>query len=163
LQDFTGVAALVDLASMRDVLASRGENPALVDSKCPADLVVDHSVQVDFSHISALTAKQEKERRPQEQLTPLYEQPQQPPIVIQNTFPPLCPCVNPGPPLEIGYCYPAYYPMMAVQTPAPPAFVQQPHQFQEAVGQQLNSVVIIFYVKLHKNCCTILRNFCYIF
>ena len=53
LQDFTGVAALVDLASMRDVIASKtssseDSDPSIVDSKCPADLVVDHAVQVDY-------------------------------------------------------------------------------------------------------------------
>ena len=52
LQDFTGVAALVDLASMRDVIASKPSSedldPSIVDSKCPADLVVDHAVQVDY-------------------------------------------------------------------------------------------------------------------
>ena len=49
LQDFTGVAALVDLASMRDLIASKSSSdPSIVDSKCPADLVVDHAVQVDY-------------------------------------------------------------------------------------------------------------------
>ena len=47
LQDFTGVPALVDLASMRDVVASMGGNPKRINPQIPADLVIDHSVQVD--------------------------------------------------------------------------------------------------------------------
>ena len=48
LQDFTGVPALIDLASLRDVIEKRGGDPAQVDSLCPADLVVDHTVQLDY-------------------------------------------------------------------------------------------------------------------
>ncbi|MFL5679186.1 MAG: aconitate hydratase [Chloroflexota bacterium] len=47
LQDFTGVPAIVDLAAMRDALADLGGDPALVNPLVPADLVIDHSVQVD--------------------------------------------------------------------------------------------------------------------
>jgi aconitate hydratase len=47
LQDFTGVPAVVDLASMRDAMASLGGDPARVNPLVPADLVIDHSVQVD--------------------------------------------------------------------------------------------------------------------
>lgn len=47
LQDFTGVPLLVDLAAMRDTVASLGKDPALVEPKVPVDLVIDHSVQVD--------------------------------------------------------------------------------------------------------------------
>jgi aconitate hydratase len=47
LQDFTGVPAVVDLAAMRDALAARGADPALANPLLPADLVIDHSVQVD--------------------------------------------------------------------------------------------------------------------
>jgi aconitate hydratase len=47
LQDFTGVPAVVDLAAMRDAMASLGGDPALVNPLVPADLVIDHSVQVD--------------------------------------------------------------------------------------------------------------------
>ncbi|MFL5778063.1 MAG: aconitate hydratase [Chloroflexota bacterium] len=48
LQDFTGVPAIVDLAAMRDAMADRGGDPALVNPLVPADLVIDHSVQVDM-------------------------------------------------------------------------------------------------------------------
>ena len=61
LQDFTGVAALVDLAAMRDLAHQKGQNPLKIDSKCPADLVVDHSVQVDFSQVEKLLQKQHRE------------------------------------------------------------------------------------------------------
>lgn len=47
LQDFTGVPLLVDLASMRNAMAQRNQDPALVEPQVPVDLVVDHSVQVD--------------------------------------------------------------------------------------------------------------------
>ncbi len=47
LQDFTGVPAVVDLAAMRDALAGLGGDPARVNPLVPADLVIDHSVQVD--------------------------------------------------------------------------------------------------------------------
>ncbi len=47
LQDFTGVPAVVDLAVMRDAMASLGGDPAKVNPLVPADLVIDHSVQVD--------------------------------------------------------------------------------------------------------------------
>ena len=47
LQDFTGVPAVVDLAAMRDAMADLGGDPARVNPIVPADLVIDHSVQVD--------------------------------------------------------------------------------------------------------------------
>jgi aconitate hydratase len=47
LQDFTGVPAVVDLAAMRDAIASLGGDPALINPLQPVDLVIDHSVQVD--------------------------------------------------------------------------------------------------------------------
>jgi len=47
LQDFTGVPAVVDLAAMREALASMGGDPAKINPRNPADLVIDHSVQVD--------------------------------------------------------------------------------------------------------------------
>ncbi len=47
LQDFTGVPAVVDLAAMRDAMATLGGDPARVNPLVPADLVIDHSVQVD--------------------------------------------------------------------------------------------------------------------
>ncbi|MEO8207536.1 MAG: aconitase family protein, partial [Chloroflexota bacterium] len=47
LQDFTGVPAVVDLAAMRDAMADLGGDPARVNPLVPADLIIDHSVQVD--------------------------------------------------------------------------------------------------------------------
>jgi len=47
LQDFTGVPAVVDLAAMRDAMKRGGGNPALINPLLPAELVIDHSVQVD--------------------------------------------------------------------------------------------------------------------
>ena len=49
LQDFTGVPLLVDLAAMRSAVARMGKNPKLIEPLVPVDLVVDHSVQVDFA------------------------------------------------------------------------------------------------------------------
>lgn len=48
LQDFTGVPLLVDLAAMRNAMAAAGKDPAMIEPLVPVDLVVDHSVQVDF-------------------------------------------------------------------------------------------------------------------
>ena len=48
LQDFTGVPLLVDLAAMRSAVAALGKNPGVIEPLVPVDLVVDHSVQVDF-------------------------------------------------------------------------------------------------------------------
>ncbi|HKT09059.1 MAG TPA: aconitate hydratase AcnA [Gemmatimonadaceae bacterium] len=47
LQDFTGVPAVVDLAAMRDAIARLGGDPTRINPLQPADLVIDHSVQVD--------------------------------------------------------------------------------------------------------------------
>jgi aconitate hydratase len=49
LQDFTGVPLLVDLAAMRSAVARLGKNSGIIEPLAPADLVIDHSVQVDFS------------------------------------------------------------------------------------------------------------------
>jgi aconitate hydratase len=46
-QDFTGVPAVVDLAAMRDAIRRMGGDPARINPLQPADLVIDHSVQVD--------------------------------------------------------------------------------------------------------------------
>ena len=48
LQDFTGVPLLVDLAAMRDAAAVMGKNPKIIEPLVPVNLVVDHSVQVDY-------------------------------------------------------------------------------------------------------------------
>ncbi|MBV9342008.1 MAG: aconitate hydratase AcnA [Acidobacteria bacterium] len=47
MQDFTGVPAVVDLASMRDAMNALGGDPSLINPLQPAELVIDHSVQVD--------------------------------------------------------------------------------------------------------------------
>ncbi len=47
MQDFTGVPAVVDLAAMRDAMAEMGGDPAKINPLAPAELVIDHSVQVD--------------------------------------------------------------------------------------------------------------------
>ena len=48
MQDFTGVPAIVDLAAMREAVARMGKDPSLINPLVPVDLVIDHSVQVDF-------------------------------------------------------------------------------------------------------------------
>ena len=52
LQDFTGVPLVVDLAAMRSAVARLGRDPRIVEPSVPVDLVIDHSVQVDFSTTS---------------------------------------------------------------------------------------------------------------
>jgi aconitate hydratase len=47
MQDFTGVPAVVDLAAMRDAMADMGGDPSKINPLAPAELVIDHSVQVD--------------------------------------------------------------------------------------------------------------------
>lgn len=57
LQDFTGVPVVVDLASMRDAMAKNGGNPDLINPEIPVDLVIDHSVQVDFNGTASALEK----------------------------------------------------------------------------------------------------------
>src|SRR5688572_11082457 len=47
LQDFTGVPCVVDLAAMRDAMVRLGGDPSRINPLAPAELVIDHSVQVD--------------------------------------------------------------------------------------------------------------------
>ncbi|XP_072290876.1 iron-responsive element-binding protein 2 [Eucyclogobius newberryi] len=56
LQDFTGIPAMVDFAAMRDAVAKHGVDPLLVNPKCPTDLIVDHSLQIDFSKCATQNA-----------------------------------------------------------------------------------------------------------
>ena len=49
LQDFTGVPLLVDLAAMRSAVERLGKDPKIIEPLVPVDLVVDHSIQVDFA------------------------------------------------------------------------------------------------------------------
>jgi aconitate hydratase len=65
MQDFTGVPAVVDLAAMRDAIKKLGKSPSDINPLQPAELVIDHSVQVDnFGSNKAfgLNAKLEYER-----------------------------------------------------------------------------------------------------
>jgi aconitate hydratase len=48
LQDFTGVPLLADLAAMRDAAAAQGRDPKIIEPLVPVNLVVDHSVQIDY-------------------------------------------------------------------------------------------------------------------
>ena len=57
LQDFTGVPLLVDLAAMRSAVVKLGKNPKIIEPLVPVDLVVDHSVQVDFAGTPDALAK----------------------------------------------------------------------------------------------------------
>ena len=62
LQDFTGVPAIVDLAAMRSAMADLGADPSLINPQIPAELVIDHSVQVDdFANRLAITRNAELE------------------------------------------------------------------------------------------------------
>src|SRR3954468_2265056 len=49
MQDFTGVPAVVDLAAMRDAMKALNGDPERINPLAPVDLIIDHSVQVDFS------------------------------------------------------------------------------------------------------------------
>ncbi|MBK8467336.1 MAG: aconitate hydratase [Chloracidobacterium sp.] len=62
LQDFTGVPLLVDLAAMRSAVTRMGKDPSVIEPLVPVDLVIDHSVQVDFAGSeSAYTRNMEME------------------------------------------------------------------------------------------------------
>ncbi|HEY7961438.1 MAG TPA: aconitate hydratase AcnA [Solirubrobacteraceae bacterium] len=62
MQDFTGVPAVVDLAAMRDAMAAMGGDPAQINPLAPAELVIDHSVQVDaFGTRDAFRVNAERE------------------------------------------------------------------------------------------------------
>ncbi|TVR73034.1 MAG: aconitate hydratase, partial [Spirochaetaceae bacterium] len=52
LQDFTGVPSVVDLAAMRSAVARLGGDASRINPQLPVDLVIDHSVQVDFFNSS---------------------------------------------------------------------------------------------------------------
>src|SRR6478735_3325730 len=62
MQDFTGVPAVVDLAAMRDAMADLGGDASRINPLVPAELVIDHSVQVDvFGTRDAFTLNAERE------------------------------------------------------------------------------------------------------
>ncbi len=48
MQDYTGVPAVVDLATMRDIAVKSGADPKVINPRVPVDLIIDHSVQVDY-------------------------------------------------------------------------------------------------------------------
>ncbi len=59
LQDFTGVPAVVDLAALRSAMERMGGDPKKINPQVPVDLVIDHSVQVDFFGIADALQKNE--------------------------------------------------------------------------------------------------------
>src|SRR5258708_28235385 len=62
MKDFTGVPAVVDLGAMRDAMKKMGGDPKLINPLQPAELVIDHSVQVDeFATIGAFVVNAELE------------------------------------------------------------------------------------------------------
>ena len=48
MQDFTGVPSIVDLAAMRSAMQRMGGDPSKINPRVPVDIVIDHSVQVDY-------------------------------------------------------------------------------------------------------------------
>lgn len=60
LQDLTGGAAVTDLASMREAVAMAGKDPGMINPLVPVDLVIDHSIQTDFSGCGDALAKNEE-------------------------------------------------------------------------------------------------------
>lgn len=62
LQDYTGIPLLVDLAAMRDEMSKRGEDPLKINPIVQSDLIIDHSVQVDYyGTASSLLLNKKKE------------------------------------------------------------------------------------------------------
>nr|WP_300338445.1 aconitate hydratase AcnA [Actinomyces sp.] len=62
MQDFTGVPCIVDLATMREAVAELGADPSLINPLAPAEMVIDHSVQIDsFGLASSLERNKERE------------------------------------------------------------------------------------------------------
>jgi len=62
LQDFTGVPAVVDLAAMRSAMKRLGKDPDEINPIIPADLIIDHSIQVDhYGNSSAINLNEQKE------------------------------------------------------------------------------------------------------
>ncbi len=57
LQDFTGVPVVVDLAAMRDAVAAKGGDPGIINPVVRSDLVIDHSVQVDYFNSEGALAR----------------------------------------------------------------------------------------------------------
>lgn len=59
MQDFTGVPAVVDLAAMRDAMVAMGGDPQAINPLSPVDLVIDHSVMIDFAGTADAMEKNE--------------------------------------------------------------------------------------------------------
>lgn len=123
LQDFTGVPALLDMAALRDLVAERcgPEASRRVDSVCPADLVVDHTVQIDYSQVQSL-------RKPKNEAggagastavdqglvsamggMSLHASCPPPAIIVHSSYPPAPPSVPTVYPTYNGYAYPSAY------------------------------------------------------
>ncbi len=64
MQDFTGVPCIVDLAAMREAIVKLGGDPQKVNPLAPAELVIDHSVQVDEYGAANSLAAQQRNRVP---------------------------------------------------------------------------------------------------
>ena len=64
LQDFTGVPCVVDLAAMRSAMKRLGGDPKKINPLIPVDLVIDHSVQVDYVRIAEALSKNVRDRIP---------------------------------------------------------------------------------------------------
>lgn len=62
MQDFTGVPAVVDLAALRSAMERLGGDPAKINPVIPADLVIDHSVQVDSYGTAYALEENEKKK-----------------------------------------------------------------------------------------------------
>ena len=60
MQDFTGVPVVVDLAAMRDAMKALGGDPSRINPQIPTDLVIDHSVQVDYYGVPDAVARNEQ-------------------------------------------------------------------------------------------------------
>ncbi|KAM4765818.1 iron-responsive element-binding protein 2 isoform 2-T2 [Cyanocitta cristata] len=77
LQDFTGIPAMVDFAAMREAVRNAGGDPVKVNPACPADLTVDHSLQIDFSKCAIQNAPNPGggEQKPPAKLSPMKAQP----------------------------------------------------------------------------------------
>ena len=71
MQDFTGVPAVVDLAAMRDAMVAMGGDPQKINPLSPVDLVIDHSVMIDFS--GTIDAEQKNEAMEFERNQERYE------------------------------------------------------------------------------------------
>jgi aconitate hydratase len=74
LQDFTGVPLLVDLAAMRSAVQRMGKDVGVIEPLVPVDLVIDHSVQVDFAGTdTSFTRNMEMEFRRNDQRYRFFE------------------------------------------------------------------------------------------